>query len=447
MSNKNKNKNKNLLSILTASLLISFLVLSSWASSSFADVKTQFVPSVSITEKYTDNYNRTESNRDDEFSTIYSAGLSFGVIGKKANLFLNYNPSYTDYDDYDENDSWSHVASLEGQYNISEHTTLTLSETFVRDMTQTLRTNSWEEHNTSTTMAGVTHKFGKRDSVGFNYIYALDKYDDSNADEFVSHNPSAFLSYWFTPQYGVDFNTSYKSIKYDIFNNDQNTWAGDIKFIKKINRHFDVYIAYAHTYTDQDFGDHTTYNPSIGFNWQPTEDSGVSIGAGVLFQEWDNNSSEDSEDFFANIDIYKNFNFSRRGVFSVTGSSGYDPADDDAASLGFHIYYEAGCLLSYKMTKKLTGELNGTYKIDQFDNPVVDRNDNTLGLGAKLIWSPLQWLSLSLSYSFNDYNTDVNTREDYQENIGMVTITMKPSKEVRFGTANPRIDLENRLFN
>ena len=268
----------NLLFMLIAFLLISFL-----ASSSFADVRFEFVPTVSITEEYTDNYNHTDNNKDDEFSTIYSAGFSFGVIGKNANLFLNYNPAYTDHRDFDENDSWSHVVSLEGQIQISQHTSLTLSEIFVRDLNQTLRTNSWEEHNTSTTTAGILHEFGERDSMGFNYTYSFDKYDDSNADEYKSHKPSAFLSYWFTPQYGIDLNASYEKIKYDISSNDPATWAGDIRFLKRINRHFDVYISYAHTYTDQDSGDHTIYNPSIGFNWQPTDDSGVSIGAGVLF--------------------------------------------------------------------------------------------------------------------------------------------------------------------
>ena len=116
-------------------------------------------------------------------------------------------------------------------------------------------------------------------------------------------------------------------------------------------------------------------------------------------------------------------------------------------ALDFISIMKQACLLSYELTRRLTTELSGTYTIDQFDDPVVDRRDNTLGLGAGLVWSPLQWLSLSLSYAFTDYNTDTNTREDYQENVGMFTITMSPSQATRFGTSTPRADLENRLFN
>ena len=71
----------------------------------FSKVITQFVPSLSITEEYTDNYNRTQNNKDDEFSTIYGAGFSLGLLDKNGSLFLSYNPEYTDHAEYDENDT------------------------------------------------------------------------------------------------------------------------------------------------------------------------------------------------------------------------------------------------------------------------------------------------------------------------------------------------------
>jgi len=428
---------------LTILLLILFLT-----PPLFSDVRTQFVPTVSITEEYTDNYNQTQNNKDDEFSTIYSAGFSFGVIDRNWDVFLNYNPAYTDYDTYDEDDNWSHAVSLQGQYQAAEHTSLTLSQSFVRDTERTVSTNDLEEHDTFTTTAGVIHEFGQRDNIGMDYSYSFDNSDEATADEHKTHNPSAFLSYWFTPQYGLDLGAGYEKTVYDLSaEDDTETWSGDIRFLKAMNRHLNVYVAYAHTETQQDSGDHTIYNPSIGFDWQPTEDSGINIGVGVLFQEWDNANNDSSEDFFLQFGAYKNYNFSRRGVFSITGSSGYDPNDDDAASLGSHIYYQAGCLLTYGLTRRLSAELDATYAIDQYDDPDIDRQDNTFEFGAGLVWSPLQWLSLNLSYGFTDFNSDDSTRENYQENVGSLTITMTPSQPVRVSSSNPRADLENRLFN
>ncbi|MCD4721081.1 MAG: hypothetical protein K8S13_14670, partial [Desulfobacula sp.] len=379
---------------LTIFFLTLFLV-----SPAFSKVITQFVPSVSITTEYTDNYNQTQNNKDDEFSTIYGAGFFFGIIDKNASMFLNYNPEYTDHAEYDENDSWAHDISLEGQIQASERTSITLSESFVRDLTRSVRTNSWEEHDTNTTSAGVLYQFGPRDSVGMDYTYSFDAYKDPNADEYKSHNPSASFSYWFTPQFGLDLNASYEKTEFDISTDDPETWTGNIRLLKIMTRHLDTYVSYVHTDTDQDSGDHTIYNPSIGFDWRPTEDSGISIGIGILFQEWDNPNSSDSEDLFLEFDGYKIFDLSRKATLSITGSSGYTPTGADAASLGFNIYYEAGFLLSYRLTRRLTAELDGSYAIDQYDEPDINRKDNTLGIGAGLIWSPLQWLTLNLSWS------------------------------------------------
>jgi opacity protein-like surface antigen len=279
-----------------------------------------------------------------------------------------------------------------------------------------------------------------------NYTYSFDSYDNPNADEYSSHNPSAFLSYWFNPQYGVDLNASYEKTEYDTSTDEPETWSGNIRFLKNMTRHFDTYVSYAHTFTKQNSGDHTIYNPSAGFDWQTAEDSGVSFGIGMLFQEWGSPISGNSEDLFLDLDVFKTFDFSRKGTLAVTGASGYTTTSDDAASLGFEIYYQAGLLLSYRLTRRLTAELNTSYEISQYDEPIINRQDNTFGLGAGLVWNPLQWLTVNLSYSFTDFNTDDPIREDYQENVGMLTISMTPSRPVRVQSANPRAALENRLF-
>jgi opacity protein-like surface antigen len=427
------------------SLTIFFLTLFSTLPA-FSKVITQFVPFLTITEEYTDNYNQTKNNKADEFSTIYGAELSFGVIDQNGSMFLNYTPEYTDHADHNENDSWRHAISLEGQIQTSKHTIVTFSETYVRDLNRTVTTNTWEKHDTNNTSAGVLYAFGTRDSFGLNYTYSFDDYENPSADAYKSHNPSASFSYWVTPVLGLDLTAAYEKIEYDISTDEPETWSGHIRFLKSMTRHFDAYVSYAHTDTDQESGDHIIYHPSIGFDWRPTEDSGVSMGVGVLFQEWDNQNSTDSQDIFLDLNAYKTFDFSRKGTFSITGSSGYAPIGEDAASLGFNIYYETGFLLSYRLTRRLTGELNGSYQIDQYDTPGIDRTDNTLGIGAGLVWSPLQWLTLNLSYLFTDFNTDATAIEDYQENVGMFTIRMTPERPIRYQSSTPRATLENRLF-
>lgn len=426
--------------------MILFFVSLVLVAPAFSKVVTQFTPSLSITEEYTDNYNQTKNNKEDEFATIYGAEFSFGIIDKNASLFLNYSPEYTDQADQNEDDSWNHIISLDGQSQVSKNTNLTFSEVFVRDLNRTSRTNSLEKHDVNTTLAGIRHAFGASDALGANYTFSFDDYENPNVDEYTTHNPSAFLSYWFTPQFGMDLNASYVKTKFETSTGDTETWTGNIIFSKSMTRHFDTYISYAHTSTKQASLDYTIYNPSVGFDWQPTEDMGINLGIGVLLMKFDSQYLNDMESLFFALDAYKTFEFSRKGTLSITGSSGYTSTSMDAASLGFEIYYEAGALLSYRLTRRLTSELNASYQINQFDMPGIDRQDNTLGLGGGLVWAPLQWLTLNLSYSFTDFDTDAGTRDDYQENVGMFTVRVSPERPVRFRNSTPRAELEDRLF-
>jgi len=424
--------------------LIIFFLTVFLASPVFSEVITQFVPSVSITAEYTDNFHQAENNKDDEFSTIYGVGLSFGVIDKNASLFLNYNPEYTKHNEYDQYDAWTHNISLTGQYQASQHTSFTFSENFVRDLNRSVRTNRWEQHDTNDTYIGVRHQFGERDFVGLDYTYSFDMYDTPNLDEYKSHTPSASLSYWFTPLYGFDTSISYEKIEYDIANNGPEIWTGDVRLIRNMSRQLDIYVSYAHTDAKRQLGDYIIYYPSIGFDWRPTEDSGISMGFGILHREFEYFDNED--DFFIEFNGYQNFDLSRKASLSITGSSGYEPIDETAASLGLNIYGEIGFLLSYRLTRRLTAELDSSYLLKSYDQPLIDRVDKTLEFGAGLVWAPLQWLTLDLSWTFTDFDTDAYARQDYQENVGLFTITLSPPTPVRYQSSTPRATLENRLF-
>ena len=254
------------------------------------------------------------------------------------------------------------------------------------------------------------------------------------------------MMYWFSPQFGMDINASYSKTDFEISTNDLETLQGDLRILKKINPHLDAYVKYAHTYTEQNAGDHVIYNPSIGFQWNPTEDSGIVLGGGVLFQEYQNNSEADSERFFLEFDVYKNFNFSRRHNLSITGSSRYNDINEAASSLGFTINYQAGFLHTYRLTRRLSSELRGSFNLSEYDEPGVDRKDETLTMGAGLVWSPLRWLNFNFSYTFTDFNTD-SVLDDYQEHSAFISTTITPQEPLRMNSSTPRQDLEGRLFN
>jgi len=409
-------------------------------------VKKQFVPLIILTEKYTDNFNQSKNNKDDEFSTIYQLGLTFAVLDKQNSFIVDYGPNYTDYMDKNEFDSWNHSISINAVYHTSKNTILSFSDSFDRSLSRTVRTNAFEKHDTNIATASIRHQFGRNNFFSLSYTYAFDNYENQNQDEFKTHRPSAYMMYWFSPKFGIDLNASYSKTEYDISINDFETLQGDLRFIKKINPHLDAYVKYAHTYTKQTLGDHVVYNPSIGIDWKPTKDTGVVLGGGILFQEYENNLNNDSDTFFLEFDIYKHFNFSRRNTLSVTGSSNYNDIDEAAASLGFSISHQIGFLHIYRLTRRLSSEFRGAYYLSEYDAQGVDREDKTMALGAGLIWSPLKWLRFNFSYEFTDFNTN-STLDDYQEHSAFISTTLTPQDPLEIKSSGSRQILEDRLFN
>jgi hypothetical protein len=411
---------------------------------SFA-AEIQFTPSLSVSEEYTDNYFQRNNNTEDEFSTEYLLGLDFDYIATKGEITLDYELSYIDYHEYDDNDSWLHDLELIGLLNLTRHTELTLTEIFTRSMDISQRTGTWEEHDNNEITIALENQFSQRNSVGGECSYSFDKYEDPNLDEHKTYRPSAFLNYWFNVRYGLDMSAFYEKADFDISGNELDTWSGRIRFIRQMTNHFQAYVEYEHSESEDDFEEHTVHNPSIGFDWTISETSSIIMGAGVLINRYEN--QEDSEDFFVDLDAFKLFNLSRRATFSISALSGYGEVSEDAASLGFRIYYEAGFNYNYELTRQATLDITGSYRRDEFNEELIDRNDNTFELNTGVSWSPLNWMTFGLSYSYINFKTDAVTRDDYVENRGMFTVTLTtPYHSRSVQRENTREIIEERIF-
>jgi len=425
--------------------LVFFFVILFLTPLSFSAQK-QFTPLITITEEYTDNFYHNKNNKDDEFSTSYQAGLSFGIMDKQNSFIIEYSPDYTDYEDKNEYDSLNHSISINAVFQASKKTILTFSDSFDRSLSRTVRTNRFEKHDTNTGTASLRHQFGKNDYFSLSYTYAFDNYENPNQDDFKTHRPSAYVMYWLSPQFAMDLNASYSTTEYDISTDDLDTLQGDLRFLKKINPHLNAYVKYAHTDMKQNSGDSVIYNPSVGIDWNPSEDSGIALGGGVLFRHYENNVYDDSKRFFLEFDIYKNFSISRRNLLSITGSSSYNDIDEDAASLGFAINYQIGFLHTYRFTKRLSSEFRGTYYLSEYDETALNRKDNTMSLGAGLVWTPLRWLQFNFSYGFTNFKTN-SPLDDYQEHSAFISTTLTPQDPLQVNSTSPRQVLEGRLFN
>jgi len=450
---------------------------------SFAQARmiTQIVPTLTVTEEYKDNYFQTGSDPFEEWTTSYELGFSLGFLNKRSQIYLGYNPEYTDYKNLNERDSldqnlslsaawqatkhtsamvdmnydghdgnntgesWEHSATASVDSQLTKTVTTSLAYGYSNSYDQQVRTGDYKEHQTHNASASIRKAFGPRNSMGANFSYETDNYQNSDADEYESYEPSAFLTYWLTRKDGVETNLEYEDKKFDTnAGNDYETIAGDIRYIRKFTRHFDGYVKYRHYISDKEDGDHVIYHPSVGIDWDITEDSGVSIGVGVLFHDWDNDNG-DSTDPFLDLNVYKVFNFSPRGSLSITAGSSYEESDEEAASLGYNISYQTGFSLSYMLTRRLSSQLFGSYQLEQFED-TVDRQDDTYEIGGGLTWNPLKWLQVSANATHTDFKTDDASRENYQDNTITVFVRFIPERPIRPDKILSRKSLETELF-
>jgi hypothetical protein len=449
-----------------------------------ARMVTQLVPTLTVTEEYTDNYFQTGTDPFEEWITSYGLGFSLGFLNKRGSIYLEYNPEYKDYKNLNERDGLDHNFGVSALYQVTRHTsaeaninydgdgggdknytgeswehsanasinsqiTKTIETGLAYDYSnsydQQLRTGDYKEHQTHTASTFIRKAFGPRNSMGADFSYETDSYKNSDADEYKSYEPTAFFNYWFTKMDGIETNLEYEVKQFDtIAGRDYQTIAGDIRYIRKFTRHFDVYGKYRHYISNRDDGDHVIYHPSVGFDWDITEDSGVSMGIGVLFHQWDNDNG-DSIDPFVDLNVYKRFNFSPKGSLYIYGISSYGESDEEAASLGYNISYQAGCYLNYQLLKRLSSHLFCSYELQQYDD-TVSRQDDTSEIGGGLSWNPLRWLRVSANATHTNYKTDDSYRENYKENTITVFVRFIPAQPIRPEKVLSRTNLAEELF-
>jgi hypothetical protein len=113
----NEKGDKMKLKIITAAIFLVFICTQAAFSLQYT-----FQPRVSGTQEYTSNVFLSADNEEDDWITIVSAGFTAAALGKTGGLEVSYDPAYTRYEDFDENDGWRHDAKLHGWSDLGKRT-------------------------------------------------------------------------------------------------------------------------------------------------------------------------------------------------------------------------------------------------------------------------------------------------------------------------------------
>ncbi len=431
-------------------------------------------PIIMVSQTYTDNFYKTEKNTQDEWISSCQLGAVLGCKGKKTNFFLEYLPEYKDYHNNNAKDSleqnaralfqttpskhtsiqallaydghgtkeerqnWQHLASLAMETQLSKTIVLSLEENYSRQFQRQKRTGLYRENDTNHSQISLLKKYGEKNTMALYGEYSFIDYEYTDQDSHNQYKAGIRLTHWRSRLDGFNGHFSFTQKNFDNdpgnLGDGDSIAAGHIKYFRSLNPQMDVFAKYRHYYSERGDTRHNVFHPSVGFDWAVSETSGISIGIGVLFNQWSNENEEEMYTFLE-LDIYKEFSFGPRNSLFVTAASRYDSGDEQAASMGYNTLYEGVLQWNYQLTRRLSSQFSAQYTYQKFYENRVNRVDQELSLGAGLKWRPLEWLQMGIDLRHERIFTDSNVQE-YNSNTISAFARFLPKNPYK-GTASP----------
>jgi hypothetical protein len=444
-------------------ILCSISILFFTVSSAYG-IQYTFQPRASASEEYTSNVFLTKDNEKDDFITIGSLGFTAAALGKTGGLEVSYDPAYTKYNDYHENDTWRHDAKGRFWSDLGKRTHFEVSDAFLRTENPlgeedilTLRDNTVVQEGDATVRQGrntyyrntarsrLSYQFGKADSVYAGFTYGLLRNNDSQQYEDNDfYSPTLGLNYWFGPKFGFESNATYTKADFSQDNDfvgqgtsDFDNYAGSIRFIGRTGERFSVFTQYNHIYRNfegNNDNDYMVYAPSAGFIYAVEKGLNLRLGAGYFYADIDHEDSE--QGVFGNGQIDKTWE-SRRGFITLAALTGLDQNNFGAQNIGLERYAGVQGSALYRFTRTISWDINGSYRYsdaignaDQGANDDTGKHVNRFRAGSGFTIEPLQWMAIRLSYAFNKVTSD-NEADEYDEHLGLIKITLTPSQPYR----------------
>ena len=395
-------------------------------------------PRLSSGVEYTDNYFLTNDNigseKESEWTYSVSPGISIDITGRGLGLSLSYDPSYTMYENYSENNYWEQNASAAGTWQATRHTNMSLSYDFSRtedpideeDLTIRRNRNLYDRH---TAEARIEYSFGSENSIFTFGNYECLENEDVTIEDNDEYGGGVGLAYWFNINWGVELSFEQSMADYEE-SNDFTDRVGQIRINHQFNRQVTGYLQYEHTdhryKEDISDTDYKIHDGALGIEYAIDSSMDLSLEVHYVIRNTDEGDNEASWPV--------DFSFTKRftqGAITLSTEGGYDYTTATAENLGYYIYYGGSLDADYNFTRYITGDLGISYTYNEYRDQAPMRNDDVYRANCGLSFQLLRWITLRLDYSFSAVESNIEDN-DYVENSGSIFITITPSQPYRF---------------
>ena len=222
-------------------------ILTLMGAEAFAErYRFQWSPRFSVSEQYDDNVYLTTDNKEYDWITFLTPGVTFSLIGEEHEASLTYNFSLVQYARNDERSTVRHYLRLSGFQGIpiAKRLTLNLDDIFrvsedplgrEEDFpTPSLRRGRGRYYR-NVFDGRINWLLGPEDLVYVGFAHILLINEDPSCEDSQEFRPSTGFTYWFTVRYGFSLDYSYGNAEFDAsdvsrtqMDDYQNTWESPL---------------------------------------------------------------------------------------------------------------------------------------------------------------------------------------------------------------------------
>jgi hypothetical protein len=404
--------------------------------------RTTVTPSIALTEEYTDNVDASSENPESDFITSVTPGLALTTSSPKRELALTYNPSFAYYAETRTDLSTRHNANLTALNRFSRHATLELRDSFTRtddpyvrrelelergdeplEPEDTTRRDNREPFINNAAEATFRYAFGHADSFFVSYMNSILRNDDSTVEDSTRNEPSAGVTYWINPRYGIEARAGYTRADFSLDSDPFNEYVVNTRFIRRFTPHIDVFAEYIHTVMNfqGEEEDYQVYDATVGVDYHLSQATFFSLSGGLFMR--DPVESESDTGYVVRGDMARRFSW---GALRLSGGTGYRETFFGAENLGFTEFYEGNLAGDYNFTRRITGDGRAGYTHNTY-NDENDREDDVITLEAGVNYLIRPWVTSSLRFTHRETESS-DAGESYDENRVTLSFTFVPAQ-------------------
>jgi hypothetical protein len=391
------------------------------------DFLSPFHLSVTVGEEYNSNIFLTNSNRQHDFITNVSAGLTYSKkLDKNYGIDLNFQMGYVFYEEHHDLNFLSiGPSTFNAWYALAPNLTFRIRDYITRSdagKEQAYSGNAQPDQFLLSTVRGqkaiyirnvvepsLDYQFGRENH--FSVLYRNNIYRNQNPrfEDSMENTINPKLTYWFDIHNGIslDYYLTHDTYQHSP---DQLINAATPRYTYRFTPRTSIFGEFHFEW--QNFKspgvDYYVYNPSLGIQYQFTPTLTGTAQVGYFWQIPVQGGKTQGPSL--NLSLTKN---TEKTTYALSFAGGYTEDYITAQNLGFTKTYGVYGTINHKLTQRMRVGVTGSLARDEYSS---GRKDWVWGMWGNASYLILKWLtgSLQVSYTEDHSNIKINSYRDYR---------------------------------